>query len=265
MRHAEIRRSLYDFVRGELDAAQAKAIDEHLARCNRCFAECQIVKEALRLVPVPSGSPSSERSPEFWNRFASTVDAKARIVKKSAVTTNPVFEGIPALITYRRPLVAAFAGAAIVVVVSLVIWSSGVMQQPTVESYSQVVRDVEADPVRVELANYYRKSKMLLVGISNIEPESGQRIDLTVEKTAARRLVQQARYLDSDALDERSRALVRALERILIELANMEQQSDVPDVEIVRTGIRSENMLFKIRMAETDFTSPQKNGTRVEN
>jgi hypothetical protein len=86
-----------------------------------------------------------------------------------------------------------------------------------------------------------------------------------VEKEAARQLVQQARYLDSKSLDDRSRALVGALERILIELANMEEQADLPDVEIVRSGIRHDNMLFKIRMAESDIVVSQKNETQIEN
>lgn len=259
MTHTEIQQSLYEYARGEVEAAQAKAIEEHLARCNECFGEYQVVKESLRLVPVPFGSPSSERSPEFWNQFAAAVDAKTRTAKKAVVATNPVLEELLSWLVYRRPLVVAGAGVAFVVIVSLFVWSSGVLQ-PSVELYSDVVKNGDVDPVGLELANYYRKSKILLVGISNIEPESGQRIDLTVEKVAARQLVHQARSLDSKALDERSRALVKALERILIELANMEQQADIPDVEIVRTGIRNNNMLFKIRMAESDYGVAQKNG-----
>lgn len=264
MTHSEIRRSLYEYVRGELEATQARAIEEHLARCNKCFGEYQIVKETVRLVPVPSGSPSSERSQEFWNQFAAAVDAKTRTKKKTLVATNPVLEELLSWVVYRRPLVAAGAGAAFVVVVSLFLWSSGILQ-PSVGSYSDVVKNGDVDPVRMELANYYRKSKILLVGISNIEPEQGQRVDLTVEKEAARQLVTQARYLDSKALDDRSRALVKALERILIELANMEQQVDIPDVEIVRTGIQNNNMLFRIRMAESDDGVTQKIGSQQEN
>jgi negative regulator of sigma E activity len=265
MRHSEVRRSLYEHARGELDASQAKAIEEHLAQCNKCFGEYQIVKEALRLVPVPSKRPSSERSPEFWGRFAATVDAKTQTAKKTVVATNPVLEELLSWFVYRRPLVAAYAGLALVAIVSLVVWSSGVWLRTPTEEYVQVLPDATVDPVRMELADYYRKSKILLVGISNIEPERGQRVDLTVEKEAAQRLVRQARYLDSKALDERSRALVRALQRILIELANMEQQADIPDVEIVRSGIHQDNMLFKIRMAESDYGVPQKNGTQIEN
>jgi hypothetical protein len=264
MRHAEIRRSLYEYVRGGLDAAQAKVVEDHLAGCDKCYGEYQIVKEAIRLVPTPRVSPSAERSPGYWNHFSSTVVARTRETKKSVVTTNPIFEDILSLLEYRRPLVAAVSSVALLVVVSLLLVTSGVLRRPSGEEYSQAASEIKIDPVRMELADYYRKSKILLVGISNIEPESGRSINLAVEKEAAGQLVRQARYLDSKSLDDRSRALVRALERILIELANMEQQADVPDVEIVRSGIRNENMLFKIRMAESDYAIPQMNELQPE-
>ena len=265
MRHAEIRRSLYEYVRGELDDVQMKSIEEHLGRCNKCFGEYQVIKEALRLVQVRSENPSSERPAEFWNRFASAVEARTKTSEKRAVATNPIFEEILSLFAFRRPLVVAGAGASLMILVALFLWSSGLLQSPAEGEYTQLLDGAKADPVRAELANYYRKSKILLVGISNMEPESGQRIDLTVEKAAARQLIQQARYLDSKSLDERSRALVGALERILIELANMEEQADLPDVEVVRSGIRHDNMLFKIRMAESDVVMSQKNEMQFEN
>ena len=47
------------------------------------------------------------------------------------------------------------------------------------------------------------------------------------------------------------------LEKILIELANIEEHRDLPNVEIVRGGIRQENLLFKIRMAEAMYDSSE--------
>ena len=121
---------------------------------------------------------------------------------------------------------------------------------------------LKPDSIRMELADYFRKSKVLLIGISNISIERGERLDVSTERRAARKLFQQARYLGAQAHDERSRVLIEALERILLELANMDQQADLPEVEIVRAGMHQENMLFKIRMAETEFSSPDNNQIR---
>jgi hypothetical protein len=62
--------------------------------------------------------------------------------------------------------------------------------------------------------------------------------------------VHEARYLRNQPLDARSAELVGDLEKIMIELANLEEEHDLPNVELIRTGIRRENLLFKIRMAE---------------
>jgi len=153
----------------------------------------------------------------------------------------------------------------VVVLAALFALSRGVFQADDAEELAGAGVVTTADPVRMELAEYYRKSKILLVGISNINPELGQSVDLAVERQVARQLIYQTRYLDSKQLDERSRALVRALERILIELANMEQQADLKDVDIIRAGIHQENMLFKIRMAESDYATAENNRMSVEN
>ena len=47
--------------------------------------------------------------------------------------------------------------------------------------------------------------------------------------------------------------LIGDLEKILIELANIKEESGLPNVEIVRGGIHQENLLFKIRMAEAMY------------
>ena len=94
---------------------------------------------------------------------------------------------------------------------------------------------------------------MLLVGIANLNPEEGKPLDLGIERKAARSLVLQARLLSERSIDERSRELLQELERILIELANLEETADVPEVEMIRTGMRQQNILFKIRMAENQL------------
>jgi hypothetical protein len=103
---------------------------------------------------------------------------------------------------------------------------------------------------RQAVEEYLLGSRMLLIGFANMSPEQGKPTDLSLERTAARSLVRQARLLADEPLDERSQELVRELERILIELANLEETADVPAIEIIRTGVRQQNLLFKIRMAE---------------
>jgi hypothetical protein len=252
MKHGEARKLMYEYVQGELESAQARLLEEHIARCNKCYGELQLVKVSIRMISVRPAKPSDERSPEFWARFVETVGQRTESEKTHPAAVNPIWDEIWSVMTFRRSLVLSAVGVAAVAVIALLLWTSvpgiHVDEQP-----AMAIGGVKADSVRLELANYFRTSKILLVGISNISLERGEHIDISAEKQAARKLIQQARYLDNRVSDERSHQLIKAMERILLELANMEQKVDLPDVEIVRSGIHQENMLFKIRMAESEF------------
>ncbi|HLX12472.1 MAG TPA: hypothetical protein VKS81_06625, partial [Bacteroidota bacterium] len=58
---------------------------------------------------------------------------------------------------------------------------------------------------------------------------------------------------EGQRLDPHSAKLVGDLQKILIELANMKDQGNAPNVEIVRSGVQEENLLFKIRMEEQSY------------
>jgi len=96
---------------------------------------------------------------------------------------------------------------------------------------------------------------VLLIGISNLKTGAGEPVDLSVEQRASRDLVREARYLKQRPLDPRVDELIDSMSRILIEMANITRDNQIPNVEIVRSGIHQENLLFKIRMAETVYDS----------
>ena len=75
--------------------------------------------------------------------------------------------------------------------------------------------------------------------------------DLQAEREASRELVNEARALREEALDVNSARLINDLEKIQIELANMTPDDASPGVAMLRQGIESKNLLFKLRIAET--------------
>src|SRR5258708_35821753 len=104
---------------------------------------------------------------------------------------------------------------------------------------------------------YFRRSKILLIGLANIHQDQQGEVDLTADRRTSRSLVQEARYLEDQPLDHRSARLIGDLQKILIELANTKGRNGMPEVQILQGGIHRENLLFKIRMAETMFDSTQ--------
>ena len=105
--------------------------------------------------------------------------------------------------------------------------------------------------------DYFRRSRALLVGVSNLGPAEEVGSDLGTERSISRSLLTEARYLRAGPVDIRSYKLMDDLDQILIGLANSDARSAVPTVEVIRGGIESKNLLFKLRMQETrNYSTP---------
>lgn len=254
MKH--IQDLLYEYMQGELDPARSKEVQDHLASCNECYAEFQILREGARLVRPLEGRPSERLSDAYWHNFAVRVQRRVEQEPASKAVTNPIWSIIESWMTYRPQRVLAAAGGIAAVVLMLTVKPF----RPLQEDQSAMIAGGEPPETmmraNMELSDYFRTSKILLVGLTNMTPPEGQAMDFSLERQTARKLIQQARSLEHYDLDIRSQQLILALEKILIELANMEDYVNLPDVELIRTGIKQENMLFKIRMAEAEQSRP---------
>jgi hypothetical protein len=287
-RHKDIRLALYDYAEGSLDEKRRAIVDGHLQSCEACRDDLRRIREALSLVARPERAASEARSEEFWTSFATAVEERIR--KRSSRTTRvrDLGEGVLSYIFFHRGSFALAGLAAAILVLVLILVnrpaptreyvfvdsarSKGiplerrsdtaretVEREPGASEPAQPARD-EGTPLRVRYADnrvsqYLRKSKVLLIGISNLKTGAGEPVDLSVEQRASRDLVREARYLKQRPLDPRVDELIDSMSRILIEMANITRDNQVPNVEIVRSGIHQENLLFKIRMAETVYDS----------
>lgn len=255
MKHRDVRSLLYDHARGDLDAGQARRIEEHLAGCDRCYAEFQIVKEGMRLVQPMKSRPSELRSDAYWHNVGLRIEHRIREANVRRPVRHRLWQEAEWFFLIRRPYAIALTTSTAIVVLAAILWFAKVRPE-LLEPAGPAMLETQAQTVNEELGDYFRRSKVLLVGITNLGQTEGPSVDIRVERKAARQLIQQARMFEDRGMDERSKALIQALEKILIELANMEDRANVPDVELIRTGIRNENMLFKIRMAVTQYNQP---------
>ncbi len=252
MRHRKIRLDLYEYLRGELPADESAKVEHHLAHCPRCADEADRLH---RLLAGPAQSlPEQARPPEYWARFAEGVEQRIRAAEagRNAVR-RPVEIFRPVFHPWRRPALAALGGALAVVVVAVLLWRPA---QPPPRSPVLTEANLSGDEPRATSARmeqYLRKSKILLIGLTNARPEDGPNLDLSTEREASKQLIHEARYLESQPIDPRAARLIDRLNKILIELANMKEQGNLPDVEILRGGIHQENLLFRIRMAESYY------------
>ena len=247
--HTTIRLQLYSYLQNELNPDERESVEAHLASCSACSVELDEMRSALELFPRPVDSPSNDRSEVFWNDFALKIQNRTVKEESSSRPLLPaVSEIVDLLFASRWKIVTA------TVAISVILGTLVILPDREHSSSVQQQADLSPAPVQMETATdraneYFRKSKMLLVGITNMKTGEGQTVDLSAEQRFSRELIHESRYLMQQPFDDRSTKLISDMERILIELANLEQEADLPNVELIRSGIHRENLLFKIRMA----------------
>lgn len=262
--HRNIQGLLYEYHRGELSSDQQLRVQEHLDACKRCSAASEEIQLLVTSIPVPSRKASDERPEQYWSAFSTNVVNRIRRrEQRDEVQKVTLSEYLRSVFTHQRWTLVT-AGVGLVVVSAIVLtWQLRPSREEGVGQFSAIGSENRTPTVQARYNQYLRKSQILMVGLMNMKQESGGQLDLSAERDLSRQLVQEARYLHDQDIDEHAKQLIRELEKILIELSNLEEQHDLPGVEILRAGIRQENLLFKIRMGE-QFSLPQPPSDRTQ-
>jgi len=253
-RHTRIQRHLYDDITGDLPSDLHAEIEEHLRTCSTCRTARASMLQTLSLIHPPEILPSEERSDEFWQTFASRVEQ--RLVAKPERATGAgmrVVGDFTSLLGMRWRSAAAIAAAfAVLAGVVLLVQNRAPETEPTRAAHATAPASTVTQ-VDQKAARYFRRSQAVLVGLTNKKPESGNRIDLEAEREASHALAFEARILKHQMPDVQSARLVGDLERIFIGVANSSPREGNREIELIRGGIRQENLLFKVRMAQARY------------
>jgi hypothetical protein len=287
MRHRTIRLMLYDYVRGELGENDERLVEKHVARCAGCAGEAAALRSVLKVVPDAARRPSDTLPESYWKGFANEVMGRigpgpvadvgliGRIAGRLAGARHPAGRISAAWKLSLGLAAAVIAGGVLYLAVSP---PAGGPADSGTERIAErradgawpgtgegpaggdaggdaggVAGGFSADSLTQfdrRLDDYFRRSKVLLVGVSNLEPADEGTADLVIERSISLSLLGEARYLRTGPVDARSYRLLEDLDKIMIGLANSDARSAAPTVEIIRDGIRARNLLFKLRMQE---------------
>ena len=218
-------------------------------------------RRSLEQIGTTLNSPADDLPPEYWKNFEARVASRLTAEPDTRNATDGLWERWSVLIDLRpRRYATALAGAVAILLCAVVVWkwTRATQGEPARAHVAaeQIVQPASASDLQVNRMNqYFRKSRLLLVGLSNMEPGDAYPVDLTAERNLSRALVRETRSLRSVALDARSVRLMGDMERIFIELANTDDHDRALTIDLIRTGIRRENLLFKVRMAESMYDS----------
>lgn len=269
-KHSEIQHLLYDYATNALDDAARGEVEHHLADCSTCAEDFKELQSAIALVPQPTTVPSQERDEMFWAHLVMNVENEIR--RKNQPRVNrfvAMVERVRLAFALRPAYQYAISGSLATMLLALLLFRWQPTEEQQVADSLPIQNDAASMPAKFNanqerVRQYFRSSRTLLVGLANVATDDAANFDVSEEKMKARTLIHEARFVKTQPLNNRTERLVNNLERILIELANLDESNDISNVEIIRSGIRQENLLFKIRMAEASFdTARRVTGERI--
>lgn len=240
---------MVDVLFGDATADQIAALEAHRAECPACTAEFESLSDTLRLTAA---------RPEAHFDEARLADLEQIILLQT--TSAAPARAVPANI-YRLPnWTRKAASVAAVLIIGVLIGRSlpgestdGV---PSAESRSAELQLVVEDRAH----DYLNRSRTLLLGVVNFDGanEDLASLNLPQRSEIARELLHEADYLKTSLTkseQQRLRALVAELEVILLQLAHLEAQADIPEIEVVQSGVDQTGLLFKIEVEKMRKTS----------
>jgi hypothetical protein len=239
----QIRRSFIEALYSELNAEEQKNFDSHLELCVKCKRAFRKMKGAMR---VMNQRVRVEPDQQFWNgyweRLEDRMQREQHVVVRSRTSSWQSW-------IYRAAAVLLLIGAGVLL-------GRFWVPSPT------VLTENEPSGVPVMKANldqrtqqFLGRSEIILLGLVNYDSETDEAtgLDMTKQKAVSRNLIHEASYLKrqlADGDDRRLEKLVGDLELILLQIANLEEKEDVPEIELVKSGVDRKGLLLKINLEQ---------------
>lgn len=219
------------------------------------LVELDGLRQTLNIMSLDEPAPPPDR---FWdNYYGNLLQRLSNVEAADSWTARLRYPPSRFLdrMTPRVRLTAQVAFAAAVLLVGVLLGRT--VLAPDRSAVSQQNVAAGAGP-SVDLAaeaahQYLGRSKVLLLGIVHSENGDAADLNLPRRKEMARELVMAAADLKpslEDADMRRLHELISEIEMIMIQIANLEAEYDLPAVDMVREGVERKALLFKINVEE---------------
>ncbi len=246
------RNRIPEAIYGDLDAKSREKLDRHLAGCEGCSALYAGMAATVRKFEA---RPAPDRDPRYWEKYWDRLER--RMADEAA--------GVP---LGRRGFAIprwAYGAAGALLFVTLGIFIGRTFFRPGVEPdrLSRAAMPAgqpalgtvpAAQPLAERASRYLKRSRVLLLAIVNSDPraEADFSLNLPLQKRTSEELAREAAGLKKEigSSDRRLERLVSDLEMILLQIANLKADADLSAVEIIKAGVESRDLLFKINLSE---------------
>lgn len=246
-----------DALYGELPDDQKRHLEDHLRDCPGCRSEFAELSHTLKVMNKrirPEPDPAFWDS--YWNRLAARMQDENVL---EAHPKKPHRSMFPQRFFIPR---WAFQAAAAVVLIVAGIYIGKVMFSPSGSPETQFMASSQSSTpslIPAGLAdrtqNYIERSKLMFLAIVNFDPQTDDPfiLNLPHQQQVSQELIQEASYLKNELSDSRQRRLqelITDLEVILLQIANLESESDLEAIDLVKSGVESRGIFLKINLTD---------------
>lgn len=250
-----------DALFGDIDAEGLEALQAHMAGCEGCAEAFQQMQQTLA---VTAQVHEPELSDAYWDSYYARL--QARISEDVApASTGTVWQNVKVWLHQNfMPRLALVQWGAALALVLLGIWIGrqwtpvpveAPAGQQTAETSSQPGDNPVLTPAALnqKTQQYLDRSKVLLLGLVNfdVNQDDPAYINIAQQQQVAGELVEEAGLLKQELAENREQqlsALVEDLEMILMQIANLEMQQDLPSIELIQRGVDQNAILLKINL-----------------
>lgn len=255
-----IQHLMVDALFGDIDTEGEVQLTRHMdtcASCSQMFAEMQstltVTKQVVEELPPDS----------YWAGFQQRLDERisAEQRRKNIMDLNAWGARLRRMFTLpARPqftFAYQFGLAVVLIAVGILIGRYGFTNNSASNSLA-TNEDVDSTAIRAlhvasQTESYLNRSSILLLGLVNhdVESDGDTILNFDRKRDAANTLVEDAVVLKA-SLNASGEAqllmLVEELEKILLQIANLELQEDIPGIEMIQDGIEGRALLLKINL-----------------
>ena len=250
--HKNIQLKFYDYLTSDISEIERMEMEQHLSSCPICLQEYQEFKAFFESSKIYCKNPTDELSDEYWMNFIDNVNHRINSFSKYKFTKKSWLQSIFTLFRLH-PKISFALGLSFLIIFATIFILSIRKDEPAqmVENLPVMV----SSPVNIDerVGQYLKKSKVLLVSLSNMENDNTLTGDLSTEQTISRQLVNEAEFLKMQPIDFQANRLIRDLAKIQEQLATTDIQKSETALHSIRRNIYENNLLFKVRMAESIY------------
>jgi hypothetical protein len=241
----------------ELDAQTKQFFKDHLLVCDKCQSEFNKMKSTLKFM---SKRVRPEPPKEFWDSYEERLAQRIKKEETSEIERVSWWSKLVNAFTLAPKWAYQAAAALVLIVVGvfigrMIFTPSGSEIQRASQQPGITIQQQPGTELVHRTQNYIERSKLILLALVNFDPatEDPYALDLPYQQQVSKELVEEASYLKRELAEsdqERLENLIIDLERVLLQIANLESQNDFEAIELVKEGVTNRGILMEINLTD---------------